>query len=1163
MKLKIKGPKISAEKSIWEAGFDDGVEVVEWFDGDGGHFHDHRAIRHLFLSRKETVLNGTSPGDRRKMLLPGTMIALCRIRNVRVNLGNSSFVWRQSDDKICHALLLLQAKPEDWLKGDSPNQELKMPDCVCLGGEIDLNALEPEHGDSWKAKFPNIGNAKNLKLSSGGLAFEGDCSFIWNKDKQIPAAFWTAPFFDRQAAPSAAPGDLYLAIDRELMNAEKEKRPDWKKSLTDLADAFQDLAAKLSQSKDDRPKGTYWTSLELVSRSGIPQFYWTISPTKNQTTLNFERGEWQILVADQKPAESDVTPRGLLTLAPEIKVAADAAQNAIVVSFSLIPQNTNESANLTFEAVKVSADEWTETATIRNVVTEYESLATADILRRQYKLPLPEAEERETEPAILWGFLPLSDGWAQLPFLNLVEQHYFDALPQENSNHDDAKNKTPLLVGAAVFGNDAPETFLPAFGENSWSVTLLDGAGYRGEWIIKSNQANPPRLELRNRKLEIFAPDIVLNGFLHLGTQTPGTADSLPSLDNFLGDLRKISLRTSRAADKFPAPFRLHFERIEFKNRRTVRGDKDFSDPQLQSWQFVYQTAEREIFEKLLLDGLWRKANDKADKLRNLWRHSPLVWRRHPHAPLVQALPLTQTQVPPSYPSPSRQLAPFEFSVESEAVGAPTAIFGTENSTGAKNWARWLNPRQADQNQEWSKAKFLYLAALDLPGLIFDPNSPANLFQTTDDFLPAQLLYGLPYTNEINALAQLPKDEKNAQAISLNQDAPPVKPAPAPRREHYAEHWQTLAEKAALAKADADKILGKNGADGKTIVQNLIEPFNWTVKAKLKTDEYPSKVTLLDDLNGNGIELTGNLPEVSIPDENPKKVSSLKGISGKFVLDGQNLRLDNSAADGFKVVAQSFEASGDGSRLRDQRGLWRGATVPIPNAAEPRLLKTALERQSPSGSQLFALYTLMSPLTLKVNGAATWQFWFRDLPVFDSDKIFSRIKTQKQAEDVNDPGAASSEANALAGYEWRLGQTGAPVKLFGLNFFPLTLEKVSLGDDDVQSLEIIGRMQLPVEGKTEFPEQGNAVRVVFSRRDGELKLAAVTSKLDDIEIPTPPISGVWNLNPQTEFFAPRLHWTKFEYPVIENPLPTNKIRLAANLEFYLFDARWFIKMADA
>ena len=45
------------------------------------------------------------------------------------------------------------------------------------------------------------------------------------------------------------------------------------------------------------------------------------------------------------------------------------------------------------------------------------------------------------------------------------------------------------------------------------------------------------------------------------------------------------------------------------------------------------------------------------------WPNLPLVWRRHPTAPLIQSLPMTQTTTPPNHPSPSRQLAPFQLSV--------------------------------------------------------------------------------------------------------------------------------------------------------------------------------------------------------------------------------------------------------------------------------------------------------------------------------------------------------------------------------------------------------------------------------------------------------------------------------------------------------------------
>lgn len=1210
MRIKVRGPKLNAQTPLWEA---TSVEIVEWKE-DKGHFHDHRTIRHLFLARElsdETILNKGTSGQR-QMLLPGTMLALCRIKEISVNFGGESFRWRETDDKTCHALLLLQTEPENWRQGISPNQSLKIPDCVCLGGEIDLSLLATGDEARLKEKIKQatkinqtvnsqVENAEGFKLASSGMAFVGDCRFEWQQDdRTINAPFWATPFYSGGEISSPAQNPLYLALDRELMNSERKK---WNESLERLNGRFQELAGLLRQKFSAADARIYWANLEPTSQTGVPQFHWKISASENQTILNFERGEWQIVIADQAPGEADVTPRSILTLTPKLKVKKT-AESSIVVSFEDRPEPTaagQENGKLRLTAVKnFQSARWSETIEISEVTTEYESLSAAGTLRRQYGLTATTddgVEAHSAEPEILWGFMPLADGWAQLPLLNLSEQNYFDALPQVTREADE-ENQPPaappsLLVGAASFGNDAPETFLPDEGENPWSVTLLSGAGYRGEWVIKPNQENPPKLELERRTMEIFSPDIILNGFFLLGTETPQAADLLPSLDDFLSKLVQFSLRTTRGAaadDKFPAPFLLHFNQIEFENREAKRDagmiqEKKFSAPLLKNWQFVYrindfQIGGKTIFEKLLLEGLWRNLsdNERAERFENLWRHLPLVWRRHPTAPLIQALPLTQTQTPPSHPSPSRQLAPFQVSVEENSHGENYAVFGVDARTGAKGWARWFAPQQQIKpSLEWNDARFLWLAALGFPGLIFDPRTRRGLFESDDDFLPAQLLYGLPYTDEINALAQLPKDEPNAQ-IAPPQNTSLAKPALAPRREHFASHWRTLAEKAALAKPDADEMLNTN--DGKTVVQNLIEPFEWKVAAKLEIAEYPGKVTLIDDYdNDNYIELTGNLPEVPAPGAH-EKISALKGIGGKFELvENRLLRLNETAANRFEIVAGMMTAHGEGdARLRDQRGLARGATLPLPDAQTPRLLKTALVRQqTASEEKSFTLFTLMKPLELKFGGGnRTWRFWFRDLPVF-SDKSFSRRKTRKvekigtpnhneqYAQDVNDPAATSSEFNFLASYEWRLSEQNQAdeeierkqsfLNLLGFRFFPLTLEKIVFDNTDrAQSIEIIGRLELPVGAETataETPEAGNAVRVIFKRAGDLLQLDSITSNLDDIAA-APNTGGIWTLNPQTEFFPARIHWMTFDYSASDG-----KIRLAASLEFYLFDSRWF------
>jgi outer membrane protein OmpA-like peptidoglycan-associated protein len=483
--------------------------------------------------------------------------------------------------------------------------------------------------------------------------------------------------------------------------------------------------------------------------------------------------------------------------------------------------------------------------------------------------------------------------------------------------------------------------------------------------------------------------------------------------------------------------------------------------------------------------------------------------------------------MPPSYPSASRQLAPFEFSVE---TARPENLFGADTNTGAKDWPAWLNLPQAKPSRDWPGN--LGLASLSVPGLVFDTKSPQQLLSKRTDFTGAQLLYSLPYTEEINALAQLPKEEKQE---NNNQPEEAIdKPVLIPRRESYAEHWQQLAEKAALAKGDADEVLELKA--GKTNVINLVEPFAWPVKATLELDSYPGKIDLANAQGDQSIPL--------------KDEDALKGISGRFAINQRELKLVKPTEPGITVTAGSMSAFGDGKRLRDQRGWWRSAAT-ADNASG--IIRTPLQRQTEQDEN-FVLCTLSTPVSLSFVTGAAWQCWFRDLP-FKAD-TFNREDEAQGAEDVNDTNAVSSGKNALRGYEWRLmQQTGEPLKLLGFYFFPLTLEKVIIQANEVQSVDIIGRIQLPFpQHKQQLPELGNVVKVKFVRTAGSLKIQSVSSTLQGGTAPQE-VNGIWSLDPQKDNFAPRLHWKIFEYTAT-----ANKIDIDCLLEFYLFGERWFVPL---
>jgi len=1165
----ITGPKFTDGKPLWRAT----AKLVNWHyvDDDKDFKSSHLQVRHLFLKETEG-----------KKMLPGTMLALCRIEKVEVKLQPSNtFAWEEHNDididdgkdveRICHALLLLEAVPKD---------QSNFPDCVCVGGEIDLNLLVIE--DSEKEKLAThlspLKINENVVAHAGGLTFGGSVNFPWQKQAEIKGAFLASvPFGDAETDNDKR--FLRVTLDRELMKDAEFKS---------FGEAFRRLEKMLKNEPLNNPTDDldelYWASLELVSESVAPLFYLFLRLNDfNRSKIGFERGEWQLLVSDQTPGESDVTPRSLLSFSPvlELPLELAAGNKEIKIEFDEGEQKASE-AKFTLSAEKKN-EKWSETITLENLATGYDALETADLLRRQHQVISPDdAARRGDEPAILWGFMPVEDGWAQMPFLNLTEQIYFDALAVEGKSlEDDAGDgeKSPLLVGAATFGNDAPETYRPADGKHPWSVTLLNGAGVSGVWTINLNDKN-----LISRKLEVFAPDVVLNGFLRLGLEPPTTADALPSLDNWVAGLHTISLRTlpaEKSEPKTPSPFCLRFPILTFENRRMKDKIRDFSAPDLKDWEFIYETNQREyarpekrLFELLLSEeGFWRgiKKTEVAERRKNLWQYKPLVWRKHPTAPLIQSLPLTQNQVPPNYPSPNRQLAPFELSVTNETNPLPENWnFGVKSGAGAHVFPKYL-PEEIAVSGEWKMARYLPLASLGLPGLIFDPCIETANAPIKTDFLPAQMLHGLPFTDEVNALAQLPKNEENRQAVSPTQDAMPKKPLPALRRETLAEFWKSLSEKAELAKTDADEVLHKKGE--KIFARGLVEPFNWKVTATLDVKNFPHSLTLENvessaDGKKNALKLTAP-PDAAVIEKNPQIVSALQGISGKFSLNESELKLENKDFDGYEIVAGSLaarlekikEGGKEKSFVRDQRG-WRRDGA---NKENDILLKTEIQSELIAGQiRSFNLCSLLKSVTLKLETGEKWDFWFGNLPVNSAGNIFSRSETRneidndfdnegkldKTAEDVNDPAANSKFFAALSAYEWRLNDEveGNSLSLFNFDFFPLTLEKVVLDGAGIIEIEIIGRIQLSNEKPDDEPENGNAVCLNFKRNAaGDLDLLSISSTLNEKGEMT---GGVWRVGAANNRFAPRLRWSKLNYK------KGGEFVLNAALEFYLFDVRW-------
>lgn len=1294
LKLSVGGPRAQgATFPLWRAK----IDVLEIDEPK-----DHLAIRNLFVNRVPF------PFGSDRIVLPGTAVVRGKVDWVRLfPLGNGQndpcasdapfdsfryqsdpylYKWEGGNMPDYEVLLLVQARPEDWIKRAANNARLlRFPCCTCLAGEIFLDRLKPVNDatGNWKAQFPVAEQAVRLSVHSSGLSFEGATRLPWENEKEPVGA----PFLVEAPFPGPQ-GALHLMLDRERMFAEER----WAPSLRRFGEAFRGLADALHPEANERP---HWVALELVKPSGVPLFHWEVIPArtgKAKATLRLERGEINLFISDQQPDRPNVIPRPLVTASPSVQfdfseASSEAGEEELTLSFGdgelsytfevgKNPDGTEKEEEVPAEGAltaalrgKLSIEKppeprrliwrpgfgsittaqetalraltangkfspsfraavarllkelkttslfsataerqagtWSEKVKLTNVEAEYDSLSTAILLRRQHALPAPDANEATKEPDILWGFAPLEDGWAQLPFLNLTEQHFVDALPTRAP-----ENVVPLLFGAAVFGNDSfdPVT-LKEFcsrGEQPWSVTLLNGSHYAGRWRLTRQQGGP--WVLQAAAVNVFQPELVLNGFLWMGTETPSAADALPSLDDWLASLSMISLRTPNSSDRFPSPFVLRFEDVDFQNS-PVLGDSPTNPtvayPRLRKWSYFYRANEdvvfkrpkverpenesdHSLFETLLLYGMWRLNTVKEGVWEDLsstqqeefkanregaWRHLPLAWRRHPTLPAVQTLPLTQNQLPPSYPSPSRQLAPFELAVRAQGGESDSGLqlpaewkFGVATDEGARAWPSLQS--QAAPARGWKAVKekvtdpdpessYLRLALLSLPGLVLDPNLGNPVVKQATDYLNAQLLYGLAYTDELNALAQLPKEGDRAPE--------PERPVIPLKREEYEGYWARLAEKALLARHDADEALA--AAAARSLVRGLVDPYEWSVIATFDA-AYPGKLTLAEAA-GKGLTLTNE--------------TALLGLGGSFDEAGGELKLAASPTEAdFTVVSGSMNAArnGDDPALRDQRGLRRQATSVInltgdalnPADESHELYKTPLRFfESKTSAKDWTLYSLQRPRQMSAGEDDTvWSFWFRDLAVQAGE--FKRSETlSKDRRGVNDPRATSPASAHLTGYEWRLRDPGLDdsaehLRLLGFHFFPLTLERVVFGAaDEITVVEITGRLQLPAEKTREQSDLGNGVRIAFEKKgaDGKERLAitkveAAGQDPDEGETtPAEPVGvGDWELG-ETDF-APSLRWDN----ILLGPEGQHLVVKDARLEFFYFDVRWLFPPAE-
>lgn len=1224
IEVEDDGQRTNIRAKVWEDGtaeparfqietFESGPKRLRsgtigiWSDRNGESYYDDLvvqplvpsglAISSLFLDRNARAALGVE-----KLLAPGTLVALCTPRTVTIKprpTANPTYRWQRTTpvqlgdsslDSLRQllqqgdlTLLLLQVDPAQW-----PKKVGTLPEFTCINGELCLDRLQPQNKSTEKlyaalglaaAPLPARRGAEVLPgalvVHSSGATLFGSIQLPWQPmEQRVTAPFQLARTLASTAdnKPPLLPAYRLTVETARLTDAERRA----------LISAWRTLSIALNPHNPlhgagfEKERTTVWSTLALTNPLAVPDLFWQIAQWGATPQLHIAPGELTLLLSDRQLYSQTLPPTSLATLNPTIPPLITLEGNTLKLELAFGASATAESPQLEYRA---NLEQQTETMNFPPLALAIDPLETPRLLRNTLRLPTPESltgagNSLEQEP-LLWGFMPLADGWAQLPIPNITAELYFQARAATDATAPETAPVTPstLLQGAVALGNSYLDTLARHTDEQAWNLTLTGVMGGNGSWTLARTDETQP-FRLQTVTLTLAEPTVMANGFCWFSTERPTAADALPDLSNWVTGLVSIPLRSlTQLPATFPPIVQIGFEAVTL----SLRNQGEPPSARLDQWTLHYQIAESALDQLGPVKTIIQHA---------LHTHPPLVWRRHPTLPMIQNLPLTQTLSPPNYPGASRQLAPYQLD---GATG--NWQFGVQrapkSTSAAAYWPKLQSHSEAAT--EWSSHPDLSLAALSVPGLYFDPNLalPATGL-AVEGWLPVRYRYDLPYTDQLNALAQLPKEPRDPNEVSPLPASTPPKAAAPLQRHTLADHWQRLSEQASLAAvATADALVAQ--PNGQVVLQRLIEPFVWPVAATLELATYPGTLQL-DNVAGHPpapLHLT--------------TTTALEGISGDFVevTAGALSRAANSDPNAFHVRAGSMQSQVTATGLRDQRGLQRNLSHL--HSENSNLLVTEVSLAGDptltgNGTRAYQLTSLRAPVQLDLPGATNWSFWCKDLPVevmegmppsFDRNRLISPILRNAEGEaqpesfaPVNDPEALAREQHYRLGYEWRLGDGNAisdqvadstavpPLPMNGLAFFPLTLEGVQFTAGQLTQLEIVGRLQLPlVAAKTEqeLIDLSNAVRLIFTATAATdpatpptLALTAMRLASTVVEWPLQVVDGEQTNTPRLEWRAIRLGTA--QEIIIGNAAPNATDGVYCR--FVLFNQEWRVPLGE-